>query len=799
MKSRWSQQIVTGLRTFNTLLAVAALSVASFSLSAMAQEQYEGQNDDPPGRLARLGYMQGSVSFEPAGESEWVQAVPNRPMTIGDRLWSDQNSRAEVELGSASIYLAPNTGFSFLNLDDRTVQIELSSGTLDIRVRGLDQNDVFEVDTPNQAFSALAPGRYRIEASEDGNSTFVTIREGDGQSTGNGQAYTLRAGQRILLTGTNSLNAEVQQIAEPDNFDNWSYSRERRYDNSRSSRYCSRDLVGIEDLDDYGDWSSNSAYGDVWYPRVNAGWAPYHEGSWAWIDPWGWTWVDDDPWGYAPFHYGRWASIDGRWGWIPGPREDRPVYAPALVAFVGGGLAAGNVGWFPLGPREVYVPSYRVSQAYVTRVNVTNTNVNTTTITNVYNTTIVNKSSTITNVNYVNRNVQGAVTAVPQRAFASAQPVARNAVVVNSKELGAAPVNVRAAVPPAQAAVLGAHASTANHVATPPRAVAERTVVAKATPPPPPASFATRQQTLQAHPGQPMDRAEMQKLRPAAAAAAPAVKQAPPAKPATPTRANNQPPNRPSPANERLGAATPPAPRPGNAPASNNRPEAAPNSRPPEASRPATNPAVPVPPRNDRPPSAEPANRPNAPAPRPNNRPDASRPENNRPEPNNRPETNRPTPNATPPAPPRNDRPAPAEPANRTNAPAPSPNNRPEASRPENNRPEPNNRPEANRPTPNATPPAPPRNDRPNVAPENRPQPAPNNRPESRPPAEPPRNQPAQRPQTPPPTGRPEPPKPPSNAQAPRQPEHQQTRPQNPNEKQQQNEPRKKDEGQPPN
>src|SRR5579864_8123056 len=490
LKSRW---------VLTTMLVAVAVLPTALPL-ARAQDQYDQY--DPPSRVARLGYMQGSVSFQPAGASEWVQAVAHRPMTTGDRLWADRDGRAEVELGSASIHLAPNTGFSFLNLDDRTVQIELSSGTLDVRVRRLDRGGVFEVDTPNQALTAFQPGRYRIEASEDGNYTVVTILEGEGESTGNGQAYTLHAGQRITLSGTDSLNAEVQQIAAPDDFDNWSYSRERRYDNSRSSRYCSRDLVGMEDLDDYGDWSSNSAYGDVWYPRVNAGWAPYREGSWAWIDPWGWTWVDEDPWGYAPFHYGRWASIDGRWGWIPGPREDRPVYAPALVAFVGGGLAAGNVGWFPLGPREVYVPSYRVSQAYVNRVNVTNTNVNTTTITNVYNTTIVNKSTTITNVNYVNRNVQGAVTAVPQRAFASAQPVARNAVAINARELGSAPVNVRAAVPPAQAAVLGAHASTANHVATPPRAIAERTVIAKATPPPPRASFATRQQELQAHPGQ---------------------------------------------------------------------------------------------------------------------------------------------------------------------------------------------------------------------------------------------------------------------------------------------------------
>src|SRR6201997_3734701 len=133
---------------------------------------------------------------------------------------------------------------------------------------------------------------------------------------------------------------------------------------------------------------------------------------------------------------------------MPGPRQERPVYAPALVVFMGGGLAAGNVGWFPLGPREVYVPSYRVSQGYVNRVNVTNTNINTTTITNVYNTTIVNKSTTITNVNYVNRNVQGAVTAVPQRAFASAQPVARNVVQVNTRQVASVEVTPRAPVTP---------------------------------------------------------------------------------------------------------------------------------------------------------------------------------------------------------------------------------------------------------------------------------------------------------------------------------------------------------------
>src|SRR5207248_3613761 len=139
-----------------------------------------------------------------------------------------------------------------------------------------------------------------------------------------------------------------------------------------------------------------------------------------------------------------------------------------------------------------------------------------TTVTNIYKTTIVNKSTNITNVNYVNRNVQGAVTAVPQRAFASAQPVARVAVKVNQQQLSAAPVAVRVAVAPARESVLGAHANTANRVKAPPAQVMNRAVIAKKAPPPPPPSFAARQQALQAHPGQPVARAEMQKLRPAA-------------------------------------------------------------------------------------------------------------------------------------------------------------------------------------------------------------------------------------------------------------------------------------------
>ena len=587
--------------------------------------------------------MEGSVSFQPAGETDWVQAVPNRPMTTGDKLWADKDSRAELQLGSAVIRLNANTGFSFLNLDDNTAQIQLTSGSINLRVRRLDQNDVYEIDTPNLAFTVSQPGSYRVEASEDGTYSVVGIREGGGQATGNGQTYTLHAGQRGTFSGTDSLNAEVIDIGGPDQFDSWADNRDHRYDRSRSAQYLSHDVVGYEDLDDYGDWRNDSNYGHVWFPnRVAVGWAPYHEGHWDWIAPWGYTWVDDSPWGYAPFHYGRWVTVGGRWGWVAGPVAVRAVYAPALVVFIGGGGVGvgfgGNVGWFPLGPREVYVPSYHVSREYVNRVNISNTTVNNVQITNVYNTTIINKSTTITNVTYANRNVQGAVMAVPQRAFASAQPVGRAAVVVNERQIAAASVSARVAVAPTRESVLGAKFATANHVNAPPAAVTNRQVIAKRTPPPPPVPFAKQQQALEAHPGQPLARSEVRNLRPVGGAAAqPMVKQAPPGKPATPTA--GRPGNQPNAARPGQPASMPPTNQPGNRPAN----QQAPNQRPGAA----------VPAQPNRPPSAQPKQ----PAPsQPNNQPEANRPTqppvrppsaqpNNRPDmnrPNNLPATNRP-------------------------------------------------------------------------------------------------------------------------------------------------------------
>lgn len=469
-----------------TVLAVPVLTLLAgflFAFSTLARA-----DDDPPGRVARLNFIQGSISFQPGGSSDWTQANPNRPLTTGDNLWADQNSRGELHIGSSSIRIGAQTGVTFLNLDDRTVQIQLAQGSMNVHVRRLEGGDAFEIDTPNIAFTLERAGEYRIDVDPSGGSTNVTVRQGEGDATGGGSEYHMDSGDRATFSGTDSLSYDGGQAGGLDDFDQWSASRDDHEERAMSARYVSRDVIGYDDLDGYGEWRSVPDYGYVWFPAsVATGWAPYRFGHWVFIAPWGWTWVEDEPWGFAPFHYGRWAVFGGAWCWVPGPVVVRPVYAPALVVFVGGahfgaGLSfgvGGGVAWFPLGPREVYVPPYHVSERYVQNVNVTNTTVNVVNVTNVYNNVTVNK---VTNITYMHQNNVAAVTAVSHDTFVNARPVAAANVRVNTQQIQQAEVQRNFTVAPVRQSVVGASAPA---TVRPPQAVMQRQVVAKIAPAPP--------------------------------------------------------------------------------------------------------------------------------------------------------------------------------------------------------------------------------------------------------------------------------------------------------------------------
>src|SRR6266852_4520364 len=657
--------------------ALKLVTSPALTLLAMfcVPQRAAADNDDPPTRVARLSHVDGSVSFEPGGTDEWVTAMVNRPMTTGDKLWADHDSRAELHIGSASIRLGANTGFSFLNLDDNTVQLQVTEGTLRIRVKRLDRNDNFEVDTPNLAFSILRPGVYRVSVNEAGDTTVVNVRDGEGQVTGGGESYSVYANETGTFTGADQLYADIVGLGNDDDLERWSEERDRRDDHATARRYVSDDVVGYEDLDQYGGWRDVPEYGTVWFPRATvAGWAPYRYGHWVYIQPWGYTWVDDEPWGFAPFHYGRWIAVGGDWGWVPcrpravvGVAYVRPVYAPALVAWIGGprfavGVAIGgasSVGWFPLGPREVYVPSYRVSRTYVNNVNISNTTVNTTVVNNYYNTNVVNNNTTVTNVRYVNQGVPGAVTATSTQVLTTSQPVARNVVRADERQMASAQVAVRApAMAPERQAFVGAGQPASVR---PPERIENRAVVARTAPPPPPPSVERQQVAIRQNGGQPLAVSQARQIEPQQRTVAEPVRMAPPARPAQPQNdegnRRGQPENNMRPGREGGNA---PVNAPQNAP-QNNRPNTLPSNaeRPGnvQPNRPAMNnqPAAPAA-NNDRPNNQR------------NDRPASARPDNNRPDtqpangqPNRAPASDRsntPPPNAQPNRPPANDRPA---------------------------------------------------------------------------------------------------------------------------------------------
>jgi len=641
-----------------SIAAFAAAILLLLSTSVMAQDQ--DYDRDPPTRAGRISFVQGSVSFQPGGDGDWVTADINRTLTVGDNLWVDRDSRAEIQIGSTSIRLGPETSLTFLDIEDNVTQLRLSVGSVYARVRQFDNDDNFEVDTPNLAFNLNQPGQFRLDVNENGDQTVASVYRGAGEITGAGNSYRLREGQQGTFSGTDQLTYDVAGIGGSDSFTQWAVSRDDRFDRSRSRQYVSPEMTGYEDLDDYGQWqNAGGEYGNVWVPSgVTADWAPYRYGHWVYISPWGWTWAEDEPWGYAPFHYGRWAYLQSRWCWVPGPVAVRPVYSPALVAFVGGGgfsltvgVGGGGVGWFPLAPGEVFVPWYRTSPRYVQNVNVTNTRVNVTQVTNVYNNVTVNK---VTNVTYVNQRNVNAVTVVNKETFVNARSVRNNIVRVDQRhmqQIASAPVNrdVVRDIQPQRQSLVGAARPIDKR---PPQQVMTRQVVATRQPvamnrPPAVAGVERRAapppvKTVKAAP-----RGEAQQLEKGAKGTG------------RPNAMNNQP------------------GRPGGPP--ENRPENRPNARPGE-NRPNAGPNGP-----DNRPNAGPDNRPNVPRPGVENRPNENRPNENRPNENRPNDTNRPNDNR--PNGPDNNRPE-----NNRAVPRPGgPDNRPDKNRPDNNRPDNNN------------------------------------------------------------------------------------------------------------
>ncbi|MEP6609514.1 MAG: DUF6600 domain-containing protein [Burkholderiaceae bacterium] len=358
------------------LMMITALLVTACAMGT-AQSQ---SRDSPPLIAGRVSVAEGDVQIwrteEEAG-GQWDLAQVNDVVTVGTGLYTGGNGRTEFRVGPNTFRFSPGSRGGFSQLDYTGGVFNLETGSINISLARPGNSEFSAVTFEGMRVDLAAPGRYRIDAAGNGGQARVTVFSGQGSVSTGGNAINVASGQALVL-GPRLSGAQYEQ-ATSTSLDQWAVSRDDRYRNVQSARYVSPYMTGYEELDFHGDWIPDANYGNVWVPRVVAvGWAPYRSGQWRWVPPWGWTWVDTAPWGYAPFHYGRWVTIGDRWCWWPGGRVVQPVWAPALVGFVGGsnvsvsvGFGGPVVGWYPLAPWHRYEPHYPHNNTYVTVINQT--------------------------------------------------------------------------------------------------------------------------------------------------------------------------------------------------------------------------------------------------------------------------------------------------------------------------------------------------------------------------------------------------------------------------------------------
>jgi hypothetical protein len=368
-----------------------------------------GAEDRPLLRVGQVRAVDGTLAVRPAG-GEWTDSAVNDPIMAGMSVRTAPQGRAALRTGAETIALAPATELDVAQLDASGIQLVLHRGRIGVRLSPLDPALSIEVDIPRGGVWLLTPGDYDITAGDASTPARIAVFDGRARVVGKRLDTAIATGSASVLSGADPVVASLDGAAA-DDFVAWWRPAGGADPDPPALRYVSAEMTGYDSLDGYGTWETVKGYGAVWFPqRVPDDWAPYRDGHWRWIAPWGWSWIDDMPWGFAPSHYGRWARIaqadpaepsapldlsdadlrdgppdgprapatpEARWGWLPGRLVAHPVYAPALVAFLGTagvGLSYPDssgpaVAWFALAPGEVYWPGYTSGLDMIRRIN----------------------------------------------------------------------------------------------------------------------------------------------------------------------------------------------------------------------------------------------------------------------------------------------------------------------------------------------------------------------------------------------------------------------------------------------
>jgi hypothetical protein len=262
------------LRSLSQNLLLAGISTGM----VLAVTSSQAQGDPPPG-AARFAHLEGNVSVQPYGQDGWGQANSNQPSAAGDRVYTDQQSRGELQAGPVRAYFGPSSDLTLVSDNDQGVEYGQAAGSSAYFSDGFPPGIGFTVSTPNGAVSASMRVAFRVDVYADQQTSIISNYNRNSSpltlSGGGGFYMTLQPGESVQLSGTNPVYAQPVGPAPEDDFWHWSSGIDVRRFNSISARYVSAEMPGYDELDNAGDWQPESDYGPIWFPHVDAGWAPY--------------------------------------------------------------------------------------------------------------------------------------------------------------------------------------------------------------------------------------------------------------------------------------------------------------------------------------------------------------------------------------------------------------------------------------------------------------------------------------------------------------------------------------------
>jgi hypothetical protein len=234
--------------------AKTAVLLAFSTLTALAVAA------DPPARVGRVALAQGQVAIGSDVGAEMTAAQVNWPVTAGTMVTTAAGGRTELRIGSTSVRLDGDSSLEVLALDDDALRLRLHYGSASVRVANPDLLPGFVLETPQARVRLRQPGRVRVDAERVRDTSFVTVIDGVASVEGGGSQLTLRSGRRAELS-----DEDVRTLAASrDAFDDWAAQRDRYQEAPTAVRYVGTEMTGYEDLDRYGSWSVDDAYGPLW-------------------------------------------------------------------------------------------------------------------------------------------------------------------------------------------------------------------------------------------------------------------------------------------------------------------------------------------------------------------------------------------------------------------------------------------------------------------------------------------------------------------------------------------------------